>query len=272
LKKIALVTGGTSGIGKAICTYLHEKGVTVYGTGRNVSNNTTSQEGYHLVQCDITKDISVKETIAFVIQREGRIDVLVNNAGIGMAGAIEDSEIGEILNVFNTNVAGTLRTCKSVLPIMREQKSGLIINISSVGGLMGLPYRGIYSSSKSSVELISEAMSMEVMKFGIKVVLIEPGDFKTSINENRKVSLKTKESVYKEEFERIHHLINEEVNKGQDPQKIGKLVYKIMNTKNPKVRYNTGDFSSKLALVLKSILPTRLFERLIMNHYKIKRS
>ena len=271
MKKIALITGGTSGIGKAICTYLHEMGVVVYGTGRNVANNTQSKEGYHLVQCDITKDVSVKEAIEFVFQKEGRIDVLVNNAGIGMAGAIEDSEIGEILNVFNTNVAGTLRTCKKVLPIMRNQKSGLIINVSSVGGLMGLPYRGIYSSSKSSVELISEAMSMEVMKFGVKVVLIEPGDFKTSINENRKVSHKTKESVYKEEFERIHQLINDEVNHGQNPRKIGKLVYKIMNTKNPRVRYNTGDFSSKLALVFKRILPTRIFEWLIMNHYKIKR-
>ena len=104
----------------------------------------------------------------------------------------------EILNVFNTNVAVMLRMCKAVLPIMRTQKKGCIINISSVGGLMGLPYRGIYSSSKSSVELISEAMSMEVMKFGVKVVLIEPGDFKTNINENRKVSHQAQNSVYKE--------------------------------------------------------------------------
>ena len=270
MKQVAFITGGTSGIGKAICIYLSNKGIIVYGTGRKVESGEVSK-GYTLVQCDVTKDLSVQKAIQYVIDQEGQIDLLVNNAGIGMAGAIEDSEINEILNVFNTNVAGTLRTCKAVLPFMRSQKSGLIINISSVGGLMGLPYRGIYSSSKSSVELISEAMSMEVMKFGIKVVLIEPGDFNTSINQNRKVSPKTKESIYNSEFERIHVLINEEVEKGQNPFKIGKLVYKILNNKNPSVRYNTGNFSSKLALFLKRILPTRLFERIIMNHYKIKR-
>jgi short-subunit dehydrogenase len=268
--KVAFITGGTSGIGKAICTYLSNKGITVYGSGRNVKNGSTL-EGFTLVKCDVTSDTSVKEALSYIIEKEGRIDLLVNNAGIGMAGSVEDSEIEEIRNIFNTNVAGTLRTCKAILPYMRNQKSGLIINISSVGGLMGLPYRGIYSSSKSSVELISEAMSMEVMKFGIKVVLIEPGDFNTSINQNRKVSPSTLNSIYKEEFEHIHKVINAEVTNGQNPFKIGKLVYKILNKKNPRVRYNTGDFSSKLALTLKRLLPTRLFERIIMSHYKIKR-
>lgn len=270
MKKVAFITGGTSGIGKAICTYLSTKGITVYGSGRKAENGSTL-DGFNLVQCDVTSDDSVKNALAYIFEKEGQIDLLVNNAGIGMAGSIEDSEIDEIRNIFNTNVAGTIRTCKTVLPYMRKQKSGLIINISSVGGLMGLPYRGIYSSSKSSVELISEAMSMEVMKFGIKVVLIEPGDFKTSINENRKVSPNTKSSIYKDEFEHIHEVINAEVANGQNPFKIGKLVYKILNKKHPRVRYNTGDFSSKLALTLKRLLPTRLFERIIMNHYKIKR-
>lgn len=270
MSKVAFITGGTSGIGRAVCMYLSSKGITVYGSGRTV-NNGDQLDGFNLLQCDVTSDESVKSAIKYIIDKEGKIDLLVNNAGIGMAGSIEDSEIEEIRNIFNTNVAGTLRMCKAVLPHMRQQKSGLIINISSVGGLMGLPYRGIYSSSKSSVELISEAMSMEVMKFGVKVVLIEPGDFNTSINQNRKVSQKTKNSVYKEEFEYIHNVINAEVTNGQNPFKIGKLVYKIMHKNNPRVRYNTGDFSSKLALSLKRLLPTRLFERIIMNHYKMKR-
>jgi NADP-dependent 3-hydroxy acid dehydrogenase YdfG len=270
MSKVAFITGGTSGIGKAICTYLASKGVIVYGSGRKVENGS-KLDTFKLVRCDVTSDDSVKKAVQYIIEQEGKIDLLVNNAGIGMAGSIEDSEIEEIRNIFNTNVAGTLRTCKAVLPQMRKQKSGLIINISSVGGLMGLPYRGIYSSSKSSVELISEAMSMEVMKYGIKVVLIEPGEFKTSINQNRKVSAKALDSVYKADFDRIHEIINHEVDNGQNPFKIGKLVYKIMNKKNPGVRYNTGDFTSKLALVLKKSLPPRLFERMLMNHYKIKR-
>lgn len=270
MAKVALITGGTSGIGRAICNVLHSNGVTVYGTGRKAKHGAIL-DGYQLVCCDVTKDMSVKEAVDYVMQREGRIDVLVNNAGIGIAGSIEDSEIGEILNVFNTNVAGVLRTCKMVLPIMREQGNGYVINISSVGGLMGLPYRGIYSGSKSSVELISEAMSMEVMKFGIKVVLVEPGDFKTSINQNRKVSEKARTSIYKEEFENIHEIINKEVEEGNDPDKIGKLIWRIINNPSPRVRYNTGDFMSKVALAVKRLTPSRWFEAMMMNHYKIRR-
>jgi short-subunit dehydrogenase len=269
-KRVALITGGTSGIGRAICHYLSDRGITVYGTGRNVSTGDVL-DNFKVVRLDVTRDISVAEGVKYVLEQEGQLDILVNNAGIGMAGAVEDSEIPEILNVFNTNVAGVLRMVKSVLPTMRQQNYGYIINISSVGGLMGLPYRGIYSSSKSSVELISESLSMEVMKFGVKVVLIEPGDFKTSINQNRKVSNATNNSVYKEEFQRIHELINNEVATGQNPEKIGKLVYRIINKKQPRVRYNTGNVSSKFALVIKRLLPTRWFEALLMRHYQIKR-
>lgn len=270
MSKVAFITGGTSGIGRAICNELLAKGMIVYGSGRKVINGD-QLDGYHLVQCDVTKDVSVHNAIQYIVEKEGRIDLVVNNAGIGMAGAIEDSEIGEILNVYNTNVAGVLRVCKTVLPVMREQGSGYIINISSVGGLMGLPYRGIYSSSKSSVELISEAMSMEVMKFGVKVVLIEPGDFNTSINQNRKVSQKTNQSIYREEFDRIHQIINKEVSEGGDPRKIGKLVWRIVNNPNPRVRYNTGNFTSKLALAIKRMIPSRWFESIIMKHYNIRR-
>lgn len=270
MSKVALITGGTSGIGRAICNVLHERGIKVYGTGRSVKNGETL-DGYNLVQCDVTKDISVSNAVNYIMEKEGKIDILVNNAGIGMAGSIEDSEIAEVLNVFNTNVAGVLRTCKAIMPIMRNQGSGYIINISSVGGLMGLPYRGIYSSSKSSVELISESMSMEVMKYGVKVVLIEPGDFKTSINENRKVSEKTKSSVYKDEFDKIHEIINKEVSGGEDPLKIGRLVWRIINNDHPRVRYNTGNMMSKVGLAVKRLIPSRWFERIMMKHYNISR-
>lgn len=270
MSRVALITGGTSGIGRAICNVLHNRGIKVYGTGRSAVNGDVL-DGYSLVKCDVTKDASVKEAVQYVMDREGRVDILVNNAGIGIAGAIEDSEIGEILNVFNTNVAGVLRMCKAVLPVMRQQSKGYIINISSVGGLMGLPYRGIYSGSKSSVELISEAMSMEVMKFGVKVVLVEPGDFKTSINQNRKVSEKTKTSIYREEFDNIHEIINKEVSEGEDPVKIGKLVWRIINNPSPRVRYNTGDIMSKVALAVKRLIPSRWFEGIMMKHYNMKR-
>lgn len=270
MKKVVLITGGTSGIGKAVCQVLSGYGYIVYGSGRSAENGQ-QVDNYKLVNMDVNDFKSVKSGVDYVLEKEGRIDVLVNNAGIGMAGAIEDSVVTEIIEIFNTNVAGIIRTCQAVLPGMRQQQSGLIINISSVGGLMGLPYRGIYSASKSAVETISESLSQEVMQFGVKVVLIEPGDFNTSINNNRKVSERAKQSVYKEDFERIHALINEEVSNGEDPRKIGELVHKIIGKRKPWMRYNVGNFTSKLALSAKRILPDRWFEKLMMNHYKVKR-
>lgn len=267
--KIILVTGGTSGIGRAVCNILSKNGHTVYGTGRNVQN-FSKLDNFNLIQANVDSYKSIQEAVKILVEKEGRIDVLVNNAGIGMAGAIEDSHVKEVMMVFDTNVAGPIRACQAVIPFMRNQKQGLIINISSVGGLMGLPFRGVYSASKAAVETGTEALSMEVMQFGIKVVLVEPGDFKTSINQNRYVSEATKSSIYKQDFDRIYKIIEEEVSNGENPDKIGQLINKIINTKNPKLRYNVGNFNSKLALYLKKLLPDRLFERIMMNHYQLK--
>lgn len=270
MNKVVLITGGTSGIGRAVCHVLKDKGYRVYGTGRSVQTGHLL-DGFTLVKMDVTDLKSVQEGIAWVMEQEGRIDVLVNNAGIGMAGAMEDSLVSEIIGIFNTNIAGIIRTCQAVLPQMRERRDGLIINISSVGGLMGLPYRGIYCASKSAVETMTESLSQEIMQFGVKAVLIEPGDFNTSINQNRFVSEKAHGPVYKEDFERIYQLINEEVSEGEDPRLIGELVHKIIGKKKPRLRYNVGNFKSKLALSAKRILRDRWFEKLMMQHYKMRR-
>jgi len=270
MKKIVLVTGGTSGIGRAICNVLTEEKHVVYGTGRTIETGHRL-DGYTLVQMDVNEDMSVKNAVDWVFAKEGKIDVLINNAGTGMAGAIEDSSVNEIVDIFNTNVAGMIRTCQAVLPEMRSKQTGMIINISSVGGLMGLPYRGIYCASKSAVESITESLSQEIMQFGIKAVLIEPGDFKTNINENRYVSEKTRQSDYKTDFERIHRIINDEVSEGDDPELIGRLVSKIIRKRKPRMRYNVGNARSKLALSAKKIIRDRWFEKLMMNHYKMRR-
>ena len=270
MKKVVLITGGTSGIGRAICNVLHSKGYIVYGTGRSVKNDERL-DGFHLVLMDVNNEDSVHAAIQFVLKQEGRIDVLVNNAGIGMAGAIEDSTVSEIVDVFNTNVAGIIRTCQAVLPPMRKQESGLIINVSSMGAFLGLPYRGIYCASKAAVEIMTEALSQEIMQFGIKTVLIEPGDFNTSINQNRFVSEKALNSVYKEDFDRIYKVINEEVSEGGNPKQIGVLVAKIIEKKKPKLRYNVANFQAKLALTAKRTLRYRWYEKLLMKHYEMKR-
>jgi len=157
------------------------------------------------------------------------------------------------------------------LPQMRTQKSGLIINISSIGALISLPYRGIYCASKAAVESFTESLSMEVMQFGVKVALVEPGDVNTSINSNRFVAEKALTSVYGEDFRRMYKMINQEVSDGSDPRDIGLLIHKIIQIKKPKLRYKVGNFNSKLALVVKSILGYRWYEKLLMQHYDMKR-
>ncbi len=268
--KVVLVTGATSGIGRAICQTLSDSGYSVYGTGRNVETGTRLH-GYTVVRLDVTNGESIVKAVEYILSDAGRVDVLVNNAGIGMAGSVEDSQIEEIGAVFDVNVYGIVRTCQAILPHMRRAEHGLIVNISSVGALMGLPYRGVYSASKAAVESITESLSQEVMRFGIHAVLIEPGDFKTNINAHRKVSAKAHDSVYGDEFARLHEIIKREVSQGEDPRTIGKLVDRIIRTRAPRLRYNVGNLTSKAAVWLKFVLADRWFEALMMRHYGLKR-
>lgn len=271
MRKVVLVTGGSSGIGKAICKTLASKGYTVYGTSRSANSGDTL-ENFKLLQLDVNSENSVAEAIQFVLDKEGQIDVLVNNAGLGIAGAIEESSIDDIKGVFETNVFGLIRVTQAVLPHLRKQRSGHIINISSLGGLMGLPYRGIYSSSKFAVEGISEALSAEVASFGIKVIVVEPGDFNTNINDNRLVTEANEESEYAETYQRLMKIIVDEVNNGKQPEVIGELIYKILNKKNPRLHYKVGTFFQKLAVFVKRLLSDtfdRQWERIIRNHYKL---
>ncbi len=269
-RKTVLVTGGTTGIGRSICSTLQAAGYEVFGTGRSVENGSRV-DGYTLVRLDVRDRDSVIEAVDYVTRESGGIDVLVNNAGIGMAGSVEDSYVEEIAEVFNVNVYGMVRMCQAVLPAMRTRGDGIIINVSSVGALMGLPYRGVYSASKAAVESITESLSQEAMRFGIRLVLIEPGDFRTSINKHRKVSATARTSVYGEEFGRIYRLIEDEVVNGADPRIIGELVHRIIRSRRPRLRYNVGNLTSKAAVWLKFLLPDRLFEAIMMAHYGMRR-
>ena len=180
--RIILITGASSGIGKSCAEYLSKKGFIVFGTSRNASFPPKDIGGKYpiMIKMDINDDDSIKNAIEYIIKEFGRIDVLINNAGYGIGGAIEDYTIEKVKEQFETNFFGQLRVCNSILPIMRNQQSGLIINISSIGGLLGLPFQGLYSATKFAIEGMTEALRMEVKEFGIKVVLVEPGDFKTS--------------------------------------------------------------------------------------------
>lgn len=266
--KVVLVTGGSSGIGKSIGIFLKSKGYTVYGTTRNKSAYTDF-DFFELLELDVRKPESITKAISVLITKEGRLDVLINNAGIGITGPIEETPHEEILKAFDTNFNGPLHMSKAVLPQMRKQKSGLIINITSIAGYMGLPYRGIYSASKGALELVTEALRMETKGFGIHFTNLAPGDFATNIAAGRYHAPVLKDSPYKEPYENTLNMMNEHVESGKDPMLVAHTVFKIINTKKPKVHYKVGEFMQKFSLFLKKILPDKVYEKLIMNHYKL---
>lgn len=267
MNKVILITGGSSGIGKSVGEFLTEKGYVVYGTSRTPSK--IKKHPFKLIALDVNDTKTIAKAVETVILQEGKIDVLINNAGMGITGAIEDTPTNEMRNVFNTNLFGAIDVMKAVLPYMRKQKSGLIINVTSIAGYMGLPFRGIYSATKAALEIVSEATSMEVKNFGITVVTAAPGDFATNIASGRYHTPVFEDSAYKETYQQNLNLMDAHVSEGTDPIEMAKGIYKIINDNNPKIHYKFGDFMQKFSIVLKRILPDRMYEKLLMNHYKI---
>jgi len=266
MSKVILITGASSGIGKAIATYMHAKNYTVYGTSRNPSKLNLP---FAMVALDVTDSKTIQVAVEEVIRKEGRIDVLINNAGKGITGAIEDTPSDEMRDNFNTNFFGAIDVIKAVLPQMRKQKSGTVINVTSIAAYMGLPFRGIYSASKGALELVTEALSMEVKSFGIKVVNVAPGDFETNIASGRYHTPVFENSAYKEKYAENLALMDSHVSSGMDPKLMAKAICQIVEKKIPKIHYKIGSFMQKFSVVLKRILPDKTYEKLLMNHYKL---
>lgn len=265
--KVVFITGASSGIGKAIAEYLLNKGFTVFGTSRNPQKITDSK--FPLVALDVTKPETIGNAIAEVVEKAGRIDVLINNAGVGITGPIEETPDEEIAKAFETNYFGPLKVIKRVLPEMRKHNSGLIINITSIAGYMGLPYRGIYSASKGALELTTEAFRMELKDFNIQMTNVAPGDFATNIAAGRYHAPVLENSPYKEPYGNTLKLMNEHVDAGQNPQLMAEGVYKVIMAKKPRGHYKIGDAMQKFSIVLKRVLPDKMYERMLLNHYKL---
>ena len=266
-KKVVLITGASSGIGKSMAIFLSEKGFKVYGTSRNPKN--TEILPFTMIALDVLKKETIQIAIEQIIEREGKMDVLINNAGMGITGPIEDTPTDEMRRVFDTNFFGAIEVMKAVLPTMRAQKSGLIINITSIAGYMGLPFRGVYSATKGALELISEATNMEVQQFGIHVVNVAPGDFATNIAAGRYHTPVFENSAYKKSYQQNLDLINSHVDSGMNPIGMAEQVYKIINNPTPNIHYKVGKFMEKFSIVLKRILPDKVYQKLLMNHYKL---
>tara|TARA_R110001583_G_scaffold77787_3_gene211502 strand:+ start:54 stop:857 length:804 start_codon:yes stop_codon:yes gene_type:complete len=265
--KVVLITGGSSGIGKSVGEYLTQKGFKVYGTSRNPNNYPNSK--FPILALDVKKIATIKETVKTILNKEGQLDILINNAGAGITGPIEEIPEEEIKANFDTNFFGPINVIKTVLPQMRAQNSGLIINVTSIAGYMGLPYRGIYSASKGALELLTEAFRMELKDFNIKMTNVAPGDFATNIAAGRYHAPLLDNSPYKKPYGNTLNLMNTHVDNGSDPNVMAEVIFKIINTPEPKVRYKVGAFLQKFSIVLKRILPSKVYERMLMNHYKI---
>ena len=267
MNKVVLITGGSSGIGKSIGEYLHHKGFVVYGTSRNPQRITTSI--FPLIALDVREAQSIQKAVAEVISKASRIDIVINNAGVGITGPIEEIPTEEIKNNFETNLFGPIEVIKAVLPQMRAQQYGLIINITSIAGYMGLPYRGIYSASKGALELITEALRMEVKSFGIQITNVAPGDFATNIAAGRFHAPLLTGSAYEIPYRNTLKMMDTHVDSGSNPDQMAVAIYAIIQNPSPKIHYKVGVFMQKFSIVLKRILPDKVYEKMLMNHYKL---
>ena len=268
---VVLITGASSGIGKACAEHLHARGYRVYGTSRRVSGTAPRTAGFEMIAMDVTSEHSVRQAVELLLSREGRLDVVVNNAGDGIAGSIEDTSLEEARQQLDTNFFGTLRVCRAALPVMRRQGAGLIVNISSLGGLIGLPFQGLYSASKFAVEGMTEVLRMEVRPFGVRVALIEPGDFRTSFTAQRRKAVAAQTpGAYSAHFAKALATMERDEAGGADPRAVAMLLQRIINSRSPRPRYKVGGFFQKLSVgLLRKILPQKLFEYLLMASYGI---
>jgi NAD(P)-dependent dehydrogenase (short-subunit alcohol dehydrogenase family) len=266
MNKVILITGISSGFGKETSRLLAARGYTVYGTVRKEPEKI---ENVNVLKLDLTNYDSVKTVIESIVQKEGRIDVLINNAGAHTGGPVETAPDEHVRLQMDTNFLGMVRLTKEVLPVMRTQGGGRIINFSSIGGLMGLPFQGFYSASKFAIEGFSEALRMEMARFKIKVVVINPGDFHTSNSANRRNYLapSTPGDQWHDQFLKSLSTIEHDESHGWDPSVLAKKLVSIVGTRNPKQRYIIASFEQKLAVFLKHILPGKWFMKILASHY-----
>jgi NAD(P)-dependent dehydrogenase (short-subunit alcohol dehydrogenase family) len=257
-QKVVLITGASSGAGQATARLLSQKGCKVFGTSRNPSS-TEPLPNVEMLVLDVRADESVTACVKTVSERVGHLDVLVNNAGYELAGALEEVSLDEAKAQFETNFFGIVRMVKAVLPLMRQQKGGQIINISSLAGLSPIPFMGMYSASKFAVEGYTEALRLEVKPFNIHVSQIEAGFLKTPMMNNRQMAA---ERIGEYELWRQHALdaIREYEQKGPGPELVAETVLKIIASNTPRLRYLIGQ-QAKLVSRLRRFLPEGAFEK-----------
>jgi NAD(P)-dependent dehydrogenase (short-subunit alcohol dehydrogenase family) len=264
VEKVALVTGSSSGIGFETALLLARSGFHTYASMRNLEKSkniteiaNTENLPLRVVQLDVNDDRSVKDAIGKIVAEEnGRIDVLVNNAGYGLFSPIEDVTLDQVKEQFETNFFGVVRVTKEVLPIMRKHRKGTIVNVSSVGGKVGIPLNPAYIASKFALEGLSESMRYELKEFGVNIVIIEPGVIKTNIVENLKTAAGTRsilESPYTGLIERSSNAFGKMMDNNSSPPKlVAEAILNAITSKDPEIRYVVGDDAKSIMKIRKN--------------------
>ena len=274
--KVAIVTGSSSGIGYETALILARNGFRTFASMRNLEKGKTISDiatkeklELHIIKLDVTDERSVTDAIKTIKADAGRIDVLVNNAGYGLAGSLEDLSMSEIKAQFETNVFGLIRVTQAVLPTMREQKSGIIVNISSIGGKVAIPLQSPYHSTKFAVEGLSESIAYDLEPFGIKVVIIEPGAIKTNFETGMVVAQNTQnpKSPYYNKMQKLQSSINSHFKDGTTPAKVAEVILNAITTPNPNLRYTVGEDAAMIAQKRKELSDLE-FQKLILEFLK----
>ncbi|MCK1383871.1 oxidoreductase [Bradyrhizobium sp. 21] len=262
---VALVTGASSGIGLATARALRRDGYQVFGTSRKPAANTS--DGVTMLVCDVTDDSSVQALVDHVVSRAARIDLLVNNAGIGLLGGAEESSAVQAKALFEVNVFGVMRLTNAVLPVMRRQRGGRIVNLSSVLGLIPAPYSALYASTKHAIEGYSESLDHEVRTQGIRIVLVEPGGTRTSFEENLTRADRPL-AVYDAARADAEKVMREIVETGDAPEVVADMVVKAANAATPRRRYTAGKVARQVSL-MRRFLPESFVDKGLRKYNKL---
>jgi len=267
-KRVVLVTGVTSGIGAATASLLSDQGFRVFGTMRRPDGSSAGLKNMELIRLDVGDDESVRSCVRTVLDRAGRIDALVNNAGRTLIGSSEEISIEEAKGLFETNFFGVLRMIRGVLPTMREQRSGRIVSISSVFGFLPAPYMGIYAASKHALEGYSESLDHEVRQFGIRISVIEPGFTRTSLDQNGQLAGQHLEA-YAVERDRAWEAVRASIARGENPAKVASVVSEALTSRSPRRQYPAGSEAKRLS-VLKRLAPAQLLDKGIRKQFGLE--
>lgn len=271
--RVVLVAGASSGIGYHTAHHLHQLGYKVYGTSRKPIQDGESGDRtypFRMIRMDVNDDESVQAAVNAILVEQSRLDIVVNSAGYGLAGAVEETTIEEAKQQFETLFFGVLRVCRAVLPIMRNQRYGYIVNVGSIAGVLGIPFQSIYSAAKFALEGLSEALRYEVEPYGVRVVLVQPGNYRTQFTASRVRTIESgQDSIYSETFQRCLGVMENDELSAPEPEAVARVIERAVRSDSPRLRYVVDPTVARFAPMLKRLLPYSIVEVALKRVFKL---